>query len=414
MGGSRYGGERNPLQQLHPSSWVIPQEALVKTSKSKKQLRIGVPKESSLQERRVPLTPEAVNVLVSNGHEVYVEKGAGLASSYSDKGYADAGAITCYSPEDIFTKADIIAKISPLSESELGLLRQNQHLLSAVNLGSLSPDYLKVLIKKNITALGFEFLQSPDGSLPLVQLMSEIAGVSSIHIASELLCGTNSGKGLLLGGITGVPPSQVTIIGAGTVGYEAARTALSMGAIVKVIDEEVYKLRRLEKDLGVNIYTAVALHKYVSEAVKSADVVIGAAFKKGHRAPIVVTADMVMEMKEGSVIVDVAIDQGGCVETSRVTDHKHPTFIEHDVVHYCVPNIASRVAQTASAAVSNILGPMLVKAGDFGGVDHLLKYDEGVKQGIFVYRRHLTKQSLSSIFGIDYVDINLLVASEIG
>lgn len=413
MGGIKYSGGQSILSEMHPSSWIIPQEMPVKTRKSKKNLRIGLPKETSFQERRVALTPEAVSVLIANGHEVYVEVGAGLSSSFSDKDFSDAGAIVCYTTEDVYTKSDIIVKISPLSQEELDLLQNNQHLLSAVNLGSLSPDYLKVLVKKNITALGFEFLQAGDGTLPLVQLMSEIAGVSSIHIASELLCGTNGGKGLLLGGITGVPPSQVTIIGAGTVGYEAARTALSMGASIMVIDEEVYKLRRLERDLGMNIYTAVSLNKYVSSAVQSADVVIGAAYKPGNRAPVVVTEQMVMEMKEGSVIIDVAIDQGGCVETSRLTTHDNPTFTEHGVVHYCVPNIASRVAQTASAAISNILGPILVKAGDFGGFDQVLKYDEGVKQGIYVYRRHLTKQSLSSLFGMDYVDINLLVASDI-
>ncbi|MCB9234414.1 MAG: alanine dehydrogenase [Bacteroidia bacterium] len=398
---------------MHPTSWVIPQEKTLKTKKDKKNLSIGVPKENSSHENRIALTPEAVAVLVANGHAVYVQKGAGVASSYSDREYSEAGAFICYSLEDIYVKSDFIVKISPLSGEELDLLRPNQGLFSAVNLGSLTPDYLKVLIKKNITAIGFEFLQSRDRSLPIVQMMSEIAGVSSVHIAAELLCGTNGGKGILLGGITGVPPAVVTIIGAGTVGYNAAQTALSMGALVKVIDEEIHKLRRLEKELGVNIYTAVSLQKYIEEAVLSSDVVIGAAFKKGYRAPVIVSEDIISQMKEGSVVVDVAIDQGGCIATSRVTTHERPTFVKHGVIHYCVPNIASRVAATASAAISNILGPLLVKIGDFGGIAPFMKQDEGFKQSIYVYRKHLTKQSLSSLFGMDYVDIRLLIASDL-
>ncbi len=412
MAGIKFGGGSDVFRDIHPSSWAIPLETPVKTKKTKRKLIIGIPKESYYQENRVPLTPEAVAVLVANDHQVFIQQGAGLAASYSDKAYADVGAIIAYSLPDIFTKAEIIAKISPLSDEELGLLKNNQTLISAVNLGSLTPDYLKMLIRKNISAIGFEFLQDKDGSLPLVQMMSEIAGVSSIHIASELLCGTTGGKGLLLGGITGVPPSVVTIIGAGSVGYSAARTAMSMGATVKVIDEEVYKLRRLERDLGVNVFTAVGLHKYVEEAVISSDVIIGAAFKRGHRAPVVVTSEMIANMREGSVVVDVAIDQGGCVETSRITTHDKPTFVKYGVIHYCVPNIASRVSQTASAAISNIIGPLLVKAGDFGGMEQLIRHDEGIRQGVFVHRKHLVKQSLAAMFGIDAMDIGLLMAAD--
>ena len=244
-------------------------------------------------------------------------------------------------------------------------------------------------------------------------MMSEIAGVSSIHIASELLTGKNNGQGILLGGITGIPPAEITIIGAGTVGFNAAQTAMGMGARVRIIDEEIYKLRRIEKELGVNVYTSIAQKNFVREAVISSDVVIGAAFREGSRSPMVVTEDMVMDMKPGSVIVDVAIDQGGCVETSRPTTHQHPTYIAHDVIHYCVPNIASRVARTASVAVSNILGPLLVKIGDSGGLDHLLRYNEGLKHGIYVYRRHITKKNMAVILGMNmnYRDIELLIAA---
>ncbi|MEL6252708.1 MAG: alanine dehydrogenase [Bacteroidota bacterium] len=392
---------------------AVPEELAVRKHQSKKSLRIGVPKELLFQENRVAITPMTVGVLVANGHQVYIEQGAGEGARYSDKDYSEAGAVICYKVEDVFKQADFILKVSPLSSDEALLLRDNQTLISAVNLGNFSPEILNELIKKNITALGFEFYRSGDGSLPLVQMMSEIAGVSSIHIASELLTGNNDGQGILLGGITGIPPAEVSIIGAGTVGFNAAQTAMGMGARVRIIDEEIYKLRRIEKELGINIYTSVAQGNYIREAVVSSDVVIGAAFKEGGRAPLVVTDDMVQEMKEGSVIIDVSIDQGGCVETSRPTTHDQPTFIKHGVIHYCVPNIASRVARTASIAISNIIGPLIVNIGESGGIDNLVKYNEGLKRGIYIYRRHLTKKSMASIFGMNmnYRDIDLLIAS---
>ncbi len=398
---------------LTPGAWAVPMEMPVQIQRNKAVLRIGVPKEIFFQENRVALTPATVEVLVSNGHQVYVEREAGVGARYTDKDFSDAGAVVCYKAEDIFKQADYILKVSPLSEDEINLLRDHQVIISAVNLGSLSPEYLNHLIKKQITAIGFEFFRSADGSLPLVQMMSEIAGVASIHIASELLTGNNNGQGILLGGVTGIPPAEITIIGAGTVGFNAAQTAMGMGARVRIIDEEIYKLRRIEKELGINVYTSVAQRNFIRDAVISSDVVIGAAFREGSRSPIVVTADMVADMKEGSVIVDVAIDQGGCIETSHPTTHDRPTYIEHGVIHYCVPNIASRVSRTASMAISNILGPLLVKIGDSGGLDQVLRYNEGLKHGIYVYRRHITKKNLAVIFGLNmnYRDIELLIAA---
>lgn len=385
----------------------------VKTRRHKKQLRIGIPKESYFFENRVALTPESVRVIVANGHEVFVQKGAGVASSFPDVAYSSAGAHLVYTHEDVFTKAETIVKISPPSREELDLIRPHQTLLSAVNLGSMSPEVLQALIKKNVLAIGFEFLQDSSGGRPIVQIMSEIAGVTSIHIATELLSGNAGGRGMLLGGVTGVPPAVVTIIGAGSVGFNAARTALGMGATVKVIDQEVHQLRRLEQHLGRKVHTAVSMRNYIEDAVVSSDVVIGAAFKPGQRTPVVVTEDMIMQMREGSVVVDVAIDQGGCVESSSPTTHEKPTFTIHDVVHYCVPNIASRIPATASAAISNILGPLLIQAGDMGGIEPLVRTNEGVKQSVYTYRKHLTKRSLASIFGMDFMDINLLVASQL-
>jgi alanine dehydrogenase len=405
--------EKGLLGGLHPMSWVVPAEMAVKTRQSKKALRIGIPKDSMPGENRVPLTPESVSVLTANGHEVYIQAGAGKQASFPDAAYNAAGAIICYSLGDIFTKVDIIVTVSPLSREALDLLRSNQVLLSAVNLGSLSPETLSLLMKKNITAIGFEFLTGSDGKPPLVQMMAEIAGVSSIYIAAELLSVIKGGKGVLLGGVTGIPPTVITVIGGGTVGFNAIRTAIGMGATVKVIDEQIHVLRNLENLLGSKVHSAVSLHNYIEEAILSSDVVIGAAHKHGQRAPVVVTEDMVSQMAEGSVVIDIAIDQGGCIETSHVTTHENPTFEKHGVIHYCVPNIASRVPFTASQAISNILGPLLIQMGDHGSIENLMRVNDGVRQGVYVYRRYLTKQPLSSIFGMDFMDINLLVASEI-
>ncbi len=408
-----YSIDQELFSGVYPGSWAVPMESPLKTSKAKRSLRIGVPKEIFFQENRVALTPEAAGVLVANGHQVYLQHEAGAGARYTDADYSEQGVVVSYKAEDIFQNADIILKVSPLSSSEMGLLRENQILISAVNMGNLTPDFVHHLIKKNITAFGFEFYKSEDGSLPLVQMMSEIAGVSSIHIASELLTGNNDGQGILLGGITGIPPAEITIVGAGTVGFNAAQTAMGMGARVRIIDQEIYKLRRIEKELGINVYTSVAQRNYVREAVAASDVVIGAAYREGQRAPLVVTEDMVKEMKPGSVIIDVAIDQGGCVETSRMTTLDNPTFIEHDVIHYCVPNIASRVARTASVAISNILGPLVINMGDSGGLDNLIRHSSEVKEGIYVYRRHVTKKNIAMLFGMsmNYRDIELLIVS---
>ncbi|MEO0899485.1 MAG: alanine dehydrogenase [Bacteroidota bacterium] len=413
MAKQEYSIDQGLFSGVYPGSWAVPKERPVQSSKGKKSLRVGIPKETFFQENRVALTPEAAGVLVANGHQVYVEHDAGLGARYTDNDYSEEGAMIQYKAEDIFTNADIILKVSPLSQEEMGLLRENQILISAVNMGNLTPDFVHQLIKKNITAIGFEFFKSQDGSLPLVQMMSEIAGVSSIHIASELLTGNNDGQGILLGGVTGIPPAEVTIIGAGTVGFNAAQTAMGMGARVRIIDQEIYKLRRIEKELGISVYTSVAQGNYVREAVIASDVVIGAAYREGQRAPLVVTEDMVKEMKDGSVIIDVAIDQGGCVETSRMMTLDNPTFVEHGIIHYCVPNIASRVARTASIAISNILGPLIVNIGDSGGLDNLIRYNPGAKEGVYVYRRHVTKKNIAMLFGMsmNYRDIELLIVS---
>lgn len=413
MGNIKYSVESELFPGLYAGSWAVPKEQIALLDQEKKQLKIGIPCESFFQENRIPLIPEAIQVLVSNGHRVYIQSEAGEGARYSDADFAEAGAIIKHSTAEVFQLADYLLKVTPLSSEELGLLRENQTIISPVHLGSLTPELIETLMKKNVTAVGFEFFQSEDGSLPLVQMMSEIAGVSSIHVAAELLTSKNDGQGKLLGGITGIPPAEITIIGAGTVGFNAARTALGMGAQVRIIDQEMSRLRRIVRELGPGIYTNVAQYNYIYDAVVNSDVVIGAAFSAGSRAPLVVTEEMVEAMRPGSVIIDVAIDQGGCVSTSEVTNHDNPTFLKHDIIHYCVPNIPSRVARTASTAISNVLAPLLLNIGESGGIASLIRTNEGLKQGVYIYRHHLTKKTLARLFNMSmkYRDIGLLIAA---
>jgi alanine dehydrogenase len=398
---------------IDPSLLTVTVEQPMRVSDQNTRLIIGIPKEHTTNENRVAITPMAVGVLTANGHQVLVEHNAGKGAQFSDKEYTENGAVMAYSASELFQKANIIVKIAPLTDEELGYLQPRQVVFSAVNLGTVRPDYLKTLISKNVTAIGFEFMQAQDGSIPIMRMLSEIAGITSIHIASELLSYTNGGKGSLLGGITGIPPAQVTVLGAGTVGYHAIRTAMAMGAFVRVIDSEVFRLQELEERLGQKIWTAVSQRDYIEEAVAAADVLIGAIHVPGKRSPNIVTEDMVMQMREHSVIVDVSIDQGGCIETSRVTSHEQPTYVEHGVIHYCVPNMSSRVPRTSSMAISNILTPLLLRVADAGGVHNLIKSDPYIRNGIYVYHRYLTQRHLARMFNMDFMELDLLHAASI-
>lgn len=393
-----------------PSLLSMTEEKPLAVSKEKKVLRIGIPKESSSQEKRVPLTPAVVSALVHNGAEVFIEYNAGVDAGFPNNEYTEAGAFLLFSKSEVFEKSDIIVKIERPNYQEVEYLKNKQILISALHLGSLTSDFLKVLTQKNITALGYEFLRGEDGSIPIMQMMSEIAGITSIHIAAELLSISKGGRGVLLGGITGVPPSVITILGAGTVGLNAARSAIALGATIKVIDDEVYRLRRLEDKLGLKIYTAVAQPQFIQDAVISSDVVIGAIYKPGRRTPCLVTEEMISQMKEGSVVIDISIDQGGCFETSQPTTHENPTFVKHGVIHYCVPNIASRVPYTSSIALSNILGSLLLKIIEHGGLN-AIHHSTMVKNGIYTHQKHITQKYLAKLFGLDYIDINLLHAA---
>ena len=389
---------------------LMPQEEKLEIRKSGKCLVIGLPKETSFQERRISLIPAAVKTLVENGHEIVIERGAGQAAHFTDHDYAEAGANIVSTADEVF-KTDIILKVSPISMNEILLLRGNQIILSALHLGSHSKEYFKKLIQKKITGIAFESIKDKTNAAPVVRSISEIAGTTSIHIASEYLSHPEYGSGRMLGGFTGIAPSEVLILGAGTVGEYAARTALGLGAFVKVFDNSIYKLRQLQTRLHQNIYTSTFQTTELLKSLKTADVLICAVHSKQQRAPIIVTEEMVSQMKEGAIIVDVSIDQGGCVETSHITTHSDPVFIKHGVTHYCVPNIASRVPQTASVAISNFFAPVLLKAGELGGLDRLWEADYFFRQGVYLFNGILVSKFISDYYDLPSQDIDLLMAA---
>jgi len=401
------------LQGLGLEHGLLTQEKSQEIARKGQSLKIGVPKEASEEEGRVAMAPAGVAALVANGHEVNVGEGAGDASQFSDTEYAEAGATIVGSAKELYNASDLIVKVGPPQEEEVDLLHDKQVLISALHLGNTSPVFLKKMIERGVTGLGFEFIRDSDGSLPIVRMMHEIMGSMSIQIAARYLESGEGGKGMMLGGISGVPPSNVVILGAGVVGEWAARTAIGFGAHVIVLDNDLGSLRELEHYLGRGITTAMATDQYISQALLTADVVIGAMMTAGHRAPVVVSEDMVASMRDGSVIVDTVIDQGGCIETSEATTHSNPVFRRHGVIHYGVPNMPSNAARTATYALTNVLVPYVLKIGDASSVNEALWMNIGLRNGTYVYRKHLTKKSLASMFGIPHRDIELLIASGI-
>lgn len=400
---------KEALKSLAMEAVMMPQEEMLEIGRKSKNLYIGIPRETSFQENRVALVPDAVSLLVSNGHRVVVETNAGKGANFSDNEYSEAGAQIAYDTAEVY-KADIIMKVAPPSHEEIDMMQARQTLISALQLSVQPKDTLKKLMNKKITAIAWEHIRDEEGIFPVVRSMGEIAGATSIIIAAEYLSKTNNGKGMIMGGVAGITPTEVLVLGAGTVGEYATRSALGLGATVKVFDSSLYRLRRLQNDLGMRINTSILQPRVLEKAMKSADVVIGAIRSKSGRTPCVVTETMVEGMKEGSVLIDVSIDQGGCFETSRVTTHSNPVFEKHGVIHYCVPNIASRVPRTASFALSNIFGPLLISVGDKGGTEKLIRSDLGFRGGVYILNGTLTNPVLGEAFGLPYKDIDLLSA----
>jgi alanine dehydrogenase len=406
MSSGKYSG----FSDIAKQAMMQPQESMLEVKSKKNKLYIGIPKEVSFQENRIPLTPLSVALLVNNGHEVMLESNAGKAANFLDKDYAEQGAQIVFDTKKVY-EADIIIKIAPPTLEEIAMMKPGQILISALQVSTLKSECLQALLKKQITALCFEHLRDEGDSLTVVRAMSEIVGATSILIAAEYLSNVFEGKGLMLGGITGVPPTEIVILGAGTVGEYAARTAISLGAEVKVFDPSIYKLRRLQNNIGARVFTSVVQPIVLEKAITTCDVAIGAIRAEDGRSPCIVSESTVSKMKPNSVIIDVSIDQGGCFETSEITNHTHPVFRKYDVIHYCVPNIASRVARTATYALTNIFAPILLDIGEQGGIKNLIWQKAGIREAVYIYQGHLTNKYIAERFSLPSKDLDLLIVS---
>nr|WP_148268313.1 alanine dehydrogenase [Saprospira grandis] len=376
------------------------------------KVTIGIPKELKFSENRIALTPSAVRTLVQMGHRIRLETGAGEKSNFSDYDYSEAGAEILADREQLF-KSQVILKVAPPSLEEIDLGHPGQIIISPIHLPALTEEYIYRLKQKRITAMAMEYMKDSSGSFPFVRMMSEIAGVSAMQTAADLLSHNEDGRGVLLGGIAGVPPAKVVILGAGVVAEVATRVALGYGAEVRLFDNNIRKLMRLQSNLGHRLYTGTFSSPEMYAEIRSADVVLGAIHSETGRTPCIVGEDTVEQMKPGSVIIDVSIDQGGCFATSRLSTHEQPSFIKHDVLHYCVPNIVSRYPKTSSAAISNILVPLFAEAGSTMGIEALLRSDAGFRNGVYMYKGSLTNQYMSERFNIKYMDIDLLLMTNL-
>ena len=388
----------------------MPKEEHLEVALKTRKITIGIPSDDKIDEKRVALTPESISLLVQTGNEIIVQTGAGLGANYTDKDYSENGARITDSTSQVYS-ADVIIKVAPFSEKDTEYLKGNQVLFSCLNVLKLNEETLDKLIRKKVTAIAFEKIRDSSGLMPVIESMSEISGVTSILIASEYLSTFQGGKGVMLGGVTGVTPTEVIILGANTAGESAARAALGLGSQVRVFDTSVNRLRRFQNHLGIKLQTSVFHPQVLKKALKSADVIIGAIELEDLKPWYYITEDMIRSMKKGSVVVDLSIDRGGCIETTECRALKDPVYEKHGVIHFSAWNLPSRVARTASIALSNIFSPLLQNLSDAGGITQLLKYDAGLRNGAYLYNGLLTNETLGQKFGIMSKDLDLLISA---
>ncbi len=388
----------------------MPKEELLETVVRNKRITIGIPCDIKDDEKRVALTPESVNLLIESDNEVIIQKGAGLGANYTDKDYSENGAIISDSPARVYS-ADVVIKVAPFTENDTDYLKGNQVVMSYLNVLKLSEETLGKLIRKKVTAIAFEKIRDRNGEMPVVESMSEISGITSLLIASEYLSNLHGGKGVMLGGITGVTPTEVLILGANTAGEAAARAAIGLGSTVKIFDNSLPRLRRFQNIVGQRLQTSTFHPQVLKKALKSADVLIGAIELEDLKPWYYITEDMVRSMKRGAVIIDLSIDRGGCIETTECRALKDPVYEKHGVIHFSAWNLPSRVARTASIALSNIFTPLLQSMADAGGITNLLKYEEGLRNGAYLFNGMLTNETLGQKFGIISKDLDLLISA---
>lgn len=364
-------------------------------------MRIGIPKETTREEKRVSIVPAGVDALVKAGHTIFVETGAGVESHFTDDEYRNVGANIVYNAEEVYQRSEMIAKIAPLTKEEVDLLQDEQILFSFLHLAVGKKNVIEKLLKKKVTAIAYELIEKDD-QLPVLQSMSEIAGQLAVQVGERYL-GSDSpiGRGILMGGIGGVAPAAVVVLGAGVVGFNAARAAYSRGAHVIVIDNDMRRLRRINTDISKNISTVAANPFTIARGVKFADLFIGAIQIKAEKTPHLVTEQMVKTMKKGAVIVDVSIDQGGCIETSRPTTISEPVFLMHNVIHYCVPNMPALVCRTASYGLTNASLEYVDEIAEHG-LSQALLGDSGLSKGVCTYSGYCTNESIAETFNIEY------------
>ncbi|MCA1757198.1 MAG: alanine dehydrogenase [Bacteroidales bacterium] len=402
--------EKESNENFNLSGALLPREELLEKSRRRKKITIGILRDQDENEKRVPLTPEACNLLVESGNEIFIQSGTGKGSRYSDNDYSENGVVIAKSVEEVM-QCDIVMRVAPLSLRDIQKLKGNQIIMSYLNVLNQTEENVKALIKKNITALAFEKIRDSNDELPVVESMSEISGITSVLIASEYLSNQHGGKGVMLGGIAGVTPTEVVILGAGTAGEYAARAALGLGSIVKIFDHSAHNLRRFQSSIGQRLQSSVYHPQVLRKALKSADVLIGAIQIEDIRPWYHISEDMIMNMKKGSVVIDLSIDRGGCIETTECRELRDPVYEKHGIIHFSAWNLPSRVARTASIALSNVFTPLLQEISDAGGLDVMLKTARGLSDGVYIYRGILTSEPLGQRFGILSKDINLLLAA---
>ena len=362
-------------------------------------MNIGVINESSKIENRTGLTPSSISLLDEKGHTVYVQAGAGLKSGYANEEYTSQGAKIVFTKEEVFGRSDVVLNISPLNEEEAQLVRANQILFGFHHLAVAGKKSVENLINKNVTVIGYEIVQDNNESLPFIESLSEIMGQMCLVISGHYLQTSQSGRGIVLGGVVGVPPATAVIIGSGILARSAARAMLGAGAQTIVLGTRMDRLRNLTDTMSSRCATLFASKYNLARMTKVADILIGAVLRPGEKAPMMITREMVSSMKKGSVLIDLAIDQGGCVETSRPTTLEQPTYEDEGIIHYCVPNITSTVSRTSSKVLSNLVTQYLIEIGEMG-IEKILERNPNLARGVYIHGGKILKKTIAERFGL--------------